>query len=150
MLVRLSKLWLAVGLLAGMFTLANVQRTEPVSWARPIGTHPGPVRILQFYAGTGSLMVGQKTQLCYSVENARSVRIAPIMQETYPASSHCVEIGPEHTTHYTIMAEGYDGKVAMKSFTVAVETLPTPPVMQHYAFLSGSPAAPTVAEVERT
>ena len=87
----------------------------------------GRVRILQFYASTGIVAAGEKARLCYSVENAKSVRISPMMQEVYPFPNHCLEIEPEHTTHYTLLAEGYDGAVATKSFTLQVEAEETPP-----------------------
>lgn len=46
------------------------------------------------------------------------------MEGVYPSLSHCLEIVPDHTTHYTILAEGYDGAVATKSFTLAVRAIP--------------------------
>jgi hypothetical protein len=33
----------------------------------------------------------------------------------------------EHTTHYTILAEGFDGKVAIRSFILPVQPVPLPP-----------------------
>jgi hypothetical protein len=133
MLFRFTKRWVAVGLLVAMWALGTVRRSDPRAWVRPIGSRPGPVRILQFYASVGSLTVGQKALLCYGVENAKTVRISPMLQGVYPALSRCVEILPEHTTHYMIMAEGYDGQVATRSFTLAVQTAPISPQMLNYA-----------------
>jgi len=116
-----------------MWGLGTVRRSDPHAWVRPIGSRPGPVRILQFYATVGSLTAGQKALLCYGVENARSVRISPMLQGVYPALSRCVEILPEHTTHYMIMAEGYDGQVATRSFTLAVQAVPVSPRILNYA-----------------
>src|SRR5579872_356355 len=110
MLFRFTKLWVAVGLLIAMWGFGTVRRSDPRAWVRPIGSRPLPVRITQFYASVGSLTVGQKALLCYGVENAKSVKISPTLQGVYPALSRCVEILPEHTTHYMIMAEGYDGQ----------------------------------------
>jgi len=132
-LFRFTKLWLAAGLLVAMWGLGTVRRSDPHAWVRPIGSRPGPVRILQFYATVGSLTAGQKALLCYGVENARSVRISPMLQGVYPALSRCVEILPEHTTHYMIMAEGYDGQVATRSFTLAVQAVPVSPRILNYA-----------------
>jgi hypothetical protein len=84
---------------------------------------PGPVRILRFYASVGILYPGQTAQLCYSVENARLVRISP-MQSAWPAQDRCFDVVPEHTTHYTLQAEGFDGTVATRSFTLSVQTAP--------------------------
>jgi hypothetical protein len=39
----------------------------------------------------------------------------------YPSPNHCLEIVPQRTTHYTILAEGFDGAVATRSITLAVQ-----------------------------
>ena len=135
MLFRLTKLWIAIGLLAAMWGLGTMRRSDPRSWVRPVGSRPAPVRILQFYASVGSITAGEKALLCYGVENAKTVHISPMLQGVYPAQSRCVEILPRHTTHYTIMAEGYDGQVATRSFTLSVHTLPVEPKMLNYACL---------------
>jgi len=142
MLFRLTKLWVALGLLIAMWALGTVRRSDPRAWVRPIGSRPGPVRILQFYASVGSLTAGQKALLCYGVENAKSVRISPMLQGVYPSLSRCVEILPQHTTHYMIMAEGYDGQVSTRSFTLSVQSIPVSPQIQNYA----EAAATIVAE----
>jgi hypothetical protein len=120
MLFRFTSLWIAVGLLLAMWGLGNVRRSETVGIYRPLGTPPGPVKILQFYASVGTLAPGDKALLCYGVENARSVEILPRLANVYPAHSRCLEIGPQRTTHYTLTAEGFDGKVAFRSFTLPV------------------------------
>jgi hypothetical protein len=51
------------------------------------------------------------------------VRISP-MQSAWPAQSRCFDVVPEHTTHYTLLAEGFDGTVASRSFTLSVLSLP--------------------------
>jgi hypothetical protein len=134
MLFRFTKLWVAIGLLIALWGLSAVRQSGPTRWIRPIGTPPGPVKILQFYASVGTLMHGDKALLCYGVENAKSVKISPMLDGVYPSLNHCLEIVPEHTTHYTIVAEGFDGKVAMQSFTLPVQDLPeAPPRRVHYA-----------------
>jgi hypothetical protein len=130
---RFTKIWVAGGLLVAMWGLGTMHQSDSRAWVRPIGSQPGPVRILQFYASVGSITAGQKALLCYGVENARSVRISPMLQGVYPAASRCVEILPEHTTHYMIMAEGYDGQVATRSFTLAVQAVPISPQTFNYA-----------------
>lgn len=130
MLSAFTKVSLAIALLVAMWGLSVVDRSDRRAWVHPAGA-TGPVRILKFYASAGILTAGEKTRLCYSVENARRVRISPMIQEIYPSPNHCLEIVPEHTTHYTLLAEGYDGAVATKSFTLQVETVesPAPPVL---------------------
>jgi len=121
MFSRFARVLLSVSLLIALWGLTLSRRPNGKVWLRPLGARPAPVRIVRFYAAMGAVAPGQATQLCYSVENARSVRIAP-MQRSFPAEDRCLDIAPEHTTHYTLLAEGYDGTVAARSFTLAVET----------------------------
>jgi hypothetical protein len=135
-LFRLAKVWFAIGLMLALWGLSRVRDSNSQSWVRPVGTRPGPVRITRFYASVGTLTAGQTAQLCYGVENARVVRIAPMIPDIYPSSNHCVEVGPEHTTHYTLLAEGYDGRVETRSFTLSVLSIPAAPQQVHYAGLT--------------
>jgi hypothetical protein len=124
-----------------LWCVSNLGPPENGSWAVLPGTQ-GKVRILQFRASVGALMVGEKAQLCYGVANARSVRIAPMAAPVYPSSNRCMEIGPRHTTDYTLMAIGWDGSVATRSLTLAVQAAPVEPSEpREYASLAMSPAA---------
>ena len=132
MLSRFARTFFAVGLLVALWGLSLVRRPGGQVWVPPWDAHPGPVRILRFYANVGTLAPGQTAQLCYSVQNARLVRISP-MQSAWRALDRCFEVVPEHTTHYTLMAEGFDGTVATRSFTLSVLSLPVarPPGLQY-------------------
>src|SRR4051794_39946602 len=122
MWLRLSgRVALAMALLAGTWSLHLAPDSALRGWIRPVGGPPGPVRILRFYASTGSILPGDKAQLCYGVANAKSVRISPSLSKIVPALNRCVEIVPEHTTHYTIQAEGFDGHVATRFVTLVVQ-----------------------------
>jgi hypothetical protein len=123
MLSRFARIFLAVGLLVALWGLSMVRRPGGRLWLHPLDTHPGAVRILRFYASVGMVAPGETAQLCYSVENARLVRISP-MQSAWPAQDRCFDVVPEHTTHYTLLAEGFDGTVAARSFTLSVQSLP--------------------------
>ena len=127
----LLRLWGRVGgavvLLAGAWGISAVPDSPLRSWIPPVGAPRGPVRILRFYATTGSIALGDKAQLCYGVENAKSVRISPAIVPVVPAVNRCLEIVPEHTTHYTILAEGFDGHIATRFFTLVVQNAPAPP-----------------------
>lgn len=141
---RFAKFWVAAGLLVVMWGLGTVRKIDPHTWVHSVGPSPGPVRILQFYASVGTLTAGQKALLCYGVQNAKSVRISPMLQGVYPTSNRCLEILPEHTTHYMIMAEGYDGQVATRSLTLAVQAVPVPPQVWNYA--RGAAPRPPMSE----
>jgi hypothetical protein len=125
MLSFLAKLSAAVVLLAALFAWNPGQK--------PL-TRPGTVRILRFYASVGVVLTGESAELCYGVENAKSVRISPPVPGVYPSAGRCLQVEPEHTTHYTILAEGFDGKVAVQSLTLPVQTAPQAPAPAvHYA-----------------
>ena len=130
---RFAKVLMAVSLLVALWALNMARRPSGRMWVHPLDTAPAPVRILRFYASVGALTPGESAQLCYSVVNAKTVRISP-MQRNFPTQDRCLDVVPEHTTHYTLLAEGFDGTVAAKSFTLSVQTAPeTAPVGLQYA-----------------
>ena len=126
MLFRFTRIWVALGALAALWGATLLRRPEPRATIRPLGIRSGPVKILNFYANVGAVTAAQKALLCYGVENAKSVRISPTVPGVYLALNRCLEVVPERTTHYTILAEGYDGAVATQSFTLPVQ----PPVLK--------------------
>jgi hypothetical protein len=117
----------AAVLLLAVWGLSTVRDSATTLRIIPIGGPRGPVRITRFYATTGMVVAGQKTQLCYGVENAKSVQISPLLSGVYPAVNRCLEIVPEHTTHYAIVAEGFDGRTATRFFTLVVQDAPEAP-----------------------
>jgi hypothetical protein len=137
---RFARALLGVALLAGVWALSAVHRTAAESWVRPAGATAtagrASVRILQFYTTAGSIRAGEKALLCYGVENAKSVRIAPLMELVSPSTKSCLNVFPQHTTHYTILAEGFDGHVAMQSLTLPVESGPVVPPKPVYFAMS--------------
>ena len=134
MLVRFTRLVVAVLLALVLWGLSFMRTAPNQVWVHPLNSRPGPVRILRFYASVGTLVPGGKAQLCYSVENAKSIHISPIIEGAYPSLGRCIEIYPEHTTHYTLQAEGFDGTVTMRSITLPVQDQPGAPApVQHRA-----------------
>jgi hypothetical protein len=130
---RFAKLMAAICLLLAGWGLTLLRESESLVWAPPAG-NPGPARILQFYASVGAVLPGEKAMICYGVENARSVRISPWMAGVTPYPKRCLEVFPDHTTHYTILAEGYDGGVVTRSLTLPVEAEPPAPApVLHFA-----------------
>ena len=134
MLSFLAKLSAAALLLIALGAMNSYQKPS---------ARNGQVRILRFYATVGVVLNGEPAELCYGVENAKSVRMSPPIAKLFPSSRRCLEVVPEHTTHYTILAEGYDGKIAMQSLTLPVQTAPeAPPPAVNYAMVAfpGLPA----------
>lgn len=129
---RLLRLLMATSLLIVLWGLTLVREAPDHVWVHPLSAEPRPVRILRFYATAGTVVPGQTAQLCYSVENAKSIHISPALEGAYPSLGRCLEINPEHTTHYTLQAEGFDGRIVVRSITLAVQDqIRAPAPVQH-------------------
>jgi len=63
---------------------------------------------------------GQRANLCYSVLNAKSVRMAPSAGDVYPALSHCLQVSPRKTTEYKLTATDDSGHTVTQSVRVEV------------------------------
>jgi hypothetical protein len=85
---------------------------------------PEPVRITQFYASDPKLPRGVKGSLCYGVENAEKVDLAPPVDAMWPSHVRCIEISPKQNTTYTLTAYGADGSRATKTAEVVVGAPP--------------------------
>ena len=68
-----------------------------------------PARITQLYISPPEAARGEKTLLCYGVENAKAVWLSPPRRELTTALSRCVDIEPTATTTYTLTVEGEGG-----------------------------------------
>ncbi len=80
----------------------------------------GEIKFSTFAADSGVLKPGESTQLCYGVENAKTVKIDPPVEQAKPTYYHCVEIAPKTTTTYTITAQDGKGNSKSESLTVQV------------------------------
>lgn len=69
----------------------------------------GRFEILSFYATPGIIARGETAELCYSVSNAKSVRLEPQSSPVWPSYSRCVTVSPQKTTTYTLAAEDSAG-----------------------------------------
>jgi hypothetical protein len=75
--------------------------------------------ILLYAADPETIQPGERSSLCYSVSNAKTVKIEPQTEEpVWPAFSRCVHVSPRKTTTYTLTIE--DGVGHTKSATVEV------------------------------
>lgn len=121
---RWIRLVMSVLSISVLFALSFLRGPAAAPLVRPPNSRPLPVRIVRFYATAGALFAGERAKLCYGVENARRVIISPAMGWIAPSPGRCIEIHPDHTTHYTLQAEGFDGRIAIRSLTVPVQHLP--------------------------
>jgi hypothetical protein len=66
--------------------------------------------ILQYYPDPAEIRAGEQSSLCYSVSNAKTVKIDPAPEDpTWPAFLRCVHVSPRKTTKYTLTIEDAAG-----------------------------------------
>ena len=78
------------------------------------------LKILNFYAQPPVVHRGRKATVCYSVVNAKSVRVEPPIGDVYPALSHCIEIFPAKSTEYKLTAQDDAGHAVRQALTISV------------------------------
>ena len=77
--------------------------------------------ILGYSADPVEVRAGEKASLCYSVSNAKTVKIDPAPEEpTWPAFQRCVYVAPKKTTTYTMTIDDGAGHVKSASIEVRV------------------------------
>ena len=96
---------------------------------------PG-VKIVAFYTGTREISRGDSATICYSVVNAKSVRVEPAVEDLKPSINRCFGHSPNATTTYTLYADGSDGSAATASFAIQVN--PPPPRIEMLTISSKS------------
>jgi hypothetical protein len=119
--------WVLV-LLAGLYTgwvlwrrhRSQIPPAPPVA-ADPLAKYGSGVKILQFYTSTETIAKGSQALLCYSVLNAKEVRLDPPVESVWPAMSRCFDVTPSRSTTYTLTAEGADHKTASETVEVVVK-----------------------------
>lgn len=75
--------------------------------------------ILGYSADPPEIHAGEKSSICYSVSNAKTVKIEPAPKDpTWPAFQRCVYVAPKKTTTYTMTIE--DGAGHTKSASIEV------------------------------
>lgn len=79
------------------------------------------LKILTFYASPRVLRPGQSTSMCYGVNAAAKVSIAPAVNEiVYPAYSRCLQVSPAASTEYTLTAEDDAGHQVQRKVAIKV------------------------------
>jgi hypothetical protein len=102
----------------GLFWSQN-QLKPPVARVDQVKGASG-VKITGFYARDAVVKEGESTVLCYGVSNAKSARMDPPVEGVSPSLNRCVEVRPKGDTHYTLTAEGSDGRMVSESVNLHV------------------------------
>jgi hypothetical protein len=106
---------------------------------------PKPVQILQFYPSNTQVARGEHVLVCYGVENAKTVRLEPAIEQIVPAYIRCFQYSPQKTTEIKLVATGADGSEVSKSFQVAVVGVAPAPKTKSGLIVSFVSSAKTVA-----
>jgi hypothetical protein len=78
--------------------------------------------ILVYAANPPIIQRGEKSSLCYSVSNTKTVKIEPQTEEpVWPAFSRCVHVSPRKTTEYTLTIDDGAGHTKTASVEVKVQ-----------------------------
>jgi hypothetical protein len=77
--------------------------------------------ILAFYGIPPIVRKGEKAQLCYSVSNAKDVRIDPPVEYVWPSLSRCVDVIPVRNTEYTLIAVDDKGNKKTSNLMIKVK-----------------------------
>jgi hypothetical protein len=103
---------------------AIIKRMEEKQSARDkaiVDAHGGgKLTILGFYSMPSKIRPGEKSQICYSVSNAESVRIEPPIENVWPSISRCVDVAPEKDTVYKLIAADAEGNTETAMTNVEV------------------------------
>jgi hypothetical protein len=113
-----------IAAVAAVVCFGCASKTTPTTTATQEKKAIEHVAITQFYAAQPLLPRGLKGNLCYGVEHASKVEIAPAVEELWPSPARCFEISPKQKTTYTLTAYGEDGSKASKTVEVAVGAPP--------------------------
>jgi hypothetical protein len=79
----------------------------------------GEILFSNFSINTSRLKRGQTAELCYGVENAKTLKLDPPVEDIKPSYQHCLQIAPTKTTTYTITAD--DGAGHTKSLSLELK-----------------------------
>ena len=130
MFLKLLRLFPALVILAscGKQPAPEAQQVAPSKTAK----------ILQFYAGSPTVARGEQVLICYGVEDAKSVRLEPPIEQINPSFNRCFQYAPAATSHIKLIAAGADGTERSKTIEVAVAGVASPPKGQLILFFVSS------------
>ena len=123
-------------LIPALCLLASCGNRAAPEAKQPLG--PQPVKILQFYAGSGTVARGEQVLICYGVENAKTVRLEPHIETIAPSFNRCFQYSPAATSEIKLIATGADGSESSKTLEITVAGVAPPPKGQLILFFVSS------------
>lgn len=80
-----------------------------------------PELVQLFGSSSSEIQAGQPATLCYTVDDATSLRIEPGVQTIKDLHSGCVLVRPNESTVYTLTAAAADGRTESRKLTITVK-----------------------------
>lgn len=97
---------------------AEQQRTEDRTVIDQLGGSELAIRSL--YISPNRIHASQTAQLCYDVDNAKTVTLDPPVAEVWPSHTRCFDVSPKKTTDYTLTIADSSGKTASQTVRLEV------------------------------
>ena len=113
------KLCVALAVAGAVLAGCSSPKNSDAAASREAGASTDEARITQFYATAPRVARGEKTLLCYGVENAAAVWLDPGHKELSAALSRCIEVSPAEDTTYVLSAQSPGGKPVTRELKIA-------------------------------
>lgn len=97
---------------------AEQQRQQDRAVIEQLGGNELAIRTL--YVSPEVIHHGETAQLCYDVDNAKTVTLDPPAGEVWPSHTRCLDLSPKKTTTYTLTITDASGKSASQSVELKV------------------------------
>jgi hypothetical protein len=97
---------------------ADEQRANDLAAIQQLGG--SEMAIHSLYVSPASIHPGEKSQLCYDVDNAKTVTLDPPAGEVWPSHTRCLDVSPTKTTTYTLTITGANGQSTSQTVKLEV------------------------------
>jgi len=98
---------------------AEERRANDMAAVQQFGGSDLAIRAL--YVSPTLIHPGEKAQLCYDVDNAKTVTLDPPAAEVWPSHTRCLDLSPTKTTTYTLTITGANGQSTSQSVKLEVK-----------------------------
>jgi hypothetical protein len=98
---------------------AEERRANDLAAVQQLGGSQLAIRSL--YVSPQLIHPGEKAQLCFDVDNAKTVTLDPPAGEVWPSHTRCLDLSPTKTTTYTLTITGANGQSTSQSVKLEVK-----------------------------
>jgi hypothetical protein len=98
---------------------AEERRANDIAAVEQLGGSGLAIR--SFYVSPVLIHPGEQAQLCYDVDNAKTVTLDPPAGDVWPSHTRCLNVYPKKSTNYTLTITGADGQSTSQSVKLEVK-----------------------------